>query len=123
LFSNYGSGCLSWFWLDGRLIGIDTAILSGSGGSQGVGFAIPSELARSVMESLVKHGHVTRGYLGIMIQDVTPKLAKDINRHRVKSADDAIRLTENVEDKHTLVRVWENGGSHYVVVDESEHTG
>ncbi len=254
----------------GRLIGINTAILSGSGGNQGIGFAIPSDLARSVMTSLVKYGHVTRGYLGLMIQDLTPVLAKEfdvknltgalvgdvvsngpaqkaglkdgdvivefnnkkvtdsrqlrlevaetapgtrvpvkvlregspenfevtlqtlpgteeiaqhnpgnsndtgtlngvtvgdltpqerqalnvpdsvkgavvtevqpdsgaaeaglkagdvieeINRHPVNSADDAVRLTENTKDKHTLVRVWENGGSHYVVVDESRQTG
>jgi serine protease Do len=256
--------------VDGRLIGINTAILSGSGGSQGVGFAIPSDLAHTVMASLVKYGHVTRGYLGVMIQDVTPTLAKEfklkeptgalvsdvvpngpaakagfkdgdvvldfnskkvvdsrhlkltvgetkpgatvparvwrdgslktlevtikqlpgpeqlaqnntngnrdtgtlqgvavsnlepqmrqefnlpdtvkgavitevkpdsaaaeaglkpgevieeINRHPVKTADDAVRLTESAKDKHTLVRIWENGGSHYVVVDESKQTG
>ena len=63
--------------IEGRLIGINTAILSRSGGSQGVGFAIPSDLARSVMQSLVAYGHVTRGYLGVMIQDVTPALAKE----------------------------------------------
>jgi serine protease Do len=62
---------------DGRLIGINTAILSRSGGNQGIGFAIPINLARDVMQSLVKDGHVTRGYLGIMIQDVTPALAKE----------------------------------------------
>jgi len=256
--------------IDGRLIGINTAILSRSGGSQGVGFAIPSDLARSVMESLVKYGHVTRGYLGVMIQNVTPSLAKEfnlkgtkgalvgdvlpgtpaakagfkdgdvvlqfnhqpvtdsrqlrltvagtrpgtrvpvevwrngttrnlevtikqlpgteqlaqntnnnnqdtgtlngvgvtdlnhqtrqqynlpdtvhgavitevkpdsasaeaglkpgdviqgINHHPVKNAEDAVRLTEHTKNKHTLVRVWEKGGSHYVVVDESHQTG
>jgi serine protease Do len=256
--------------VDGRLIGINTAILSGSGGSQGVGFAVPSDRARTVMESLVKYGHVTRGYLGVMIQDVTPTLAKEfklkeptgalvgdvvpdgpaakagfkdgdvvldfngkavtdsrhlqltvaetkpgsnvpvkvwrdgstktlevtvkqlpgteqlaqnntdnskdtgtlngvgvsnvdpqirqqynlpdtvkgavitevkpdsaaaeaglrpgdvieaINHHPVKNAEDAVRLTEHAKDKHTLVRVWENGGSHYVVVDESNQVG
>src|SRR6267378_2118764 len=62
---------------DGRLIGINTAILSRSGGNQGIGFAIPVNLARDVMTSLVKDGHVTRGYLGVMIQDVTPALAKE----------------------------------------------
>ncbi len=61
--------------IDGRLIGINTAILSHSGGSQGVGLAIPSNLARTIMESLVKYGKVTRGYLGVMIQSVTPDLA------------------------------------------------
>ncbi|HEV2394383.1 MAG TPA: DegQ family serine endoprotease [Verrucomicrobiae bacterium] len=249
---------------DGRLIGINTAILSRSGGNQGIGFAIPSDLARSVMTSLVEYGHVTRGYLGVMIQDVTPSLAKEfnlkqntgalvgdvlpngpaeksglkdgdvvlefngkkvptgrdlkltvaetkpgskvpveiirngstktidvtvgqlpgsqklaqnnsrdtgtlqgvgvsdlnsqarqqfkipetvhgavvtqvqpnsaasqaglktgdviesINRHPVKDAEQAVQLTENAKDKHTLLRVWSDGGSHYVVVDESQ---
>jgi serine protease Do len=62
---------------EGRLIGINTAILSRSGGNQGIGFAIPTNLARDVMESLIKDGRVTRGYLGIMIQDLTPSLAKE----------------------------------------------
>src|SRR6185437_5317032 len=252
--------------IDGRLIGINTAIMSRSGGSQGVGFAIPSNLARTVMESLVKTGHVTRGYLGVRIQNVTPDLAdqfqlkddkgaliadvvpngpaakaglqdgdvviefnkhpvtdsrhlqlevaetapgktvpveilrdgskktldvkvkqlpgdeklasadqqndndtgtlngvevadldqqaheqfnipnnvkgavvtqvdpgsasaeaglkpgdviQEIDRKPVKDADDAVKLTENSDTKRTLVRVWDNGGSHYVVVDES----
>jgi len=62
---------------EGRLIGINTAILSRSGGNQGIGFAIPSDLARDVMGSLIKDGRVTRGYLGVMIQNVTPDLAKE----------------------------------------------
>jgi serine protease Do len=62
---------------DGRLIGINTAIYSRSGGNQGIGFAIPTDLARGVMESLIKYGKVTRGYLGVMIQDVNPPLAKE----------------------------------------------
>ncbi len=253
--------------VEGRLIGVNTAILSRSGGSQGVGFAIPSDLARNVMDSLVKYGKVTRGYLGVWIQNVTPALAKEfkvkesagalvsdvkpdgpagkaglkdgdvivefngksvpdsehlklqvaetkpgttvplkiirdgqsksldvtvkelpgteqlasngtsnssdngtlngvtvsdldaqareqihapadlkgalvtqvdptspaaqaglqqgdviesINHHPVKSAKDAVRLTENAKDKHTLLHVWNNGSSHYVVVDESK---
>jgi len=253
--------------VDGRLIGINTAIYSRSGGNQGIGFAIPSDLARNVMDSLIEYGHVTRGYLGVMIQDVTPALAKEfklkeatgalvgdvvadgpaakagfkdgdvvlnyngkpisdsrhlrlmvgetkpgtrvpvkilrngdsrtlevtvqqlpgteqlaknnapsdndngtlngvtisdldqqtrqelkvpddikgvvitevqpdspsadaglkqgdiieeINRHPVKTADEAVRLTEHTKDKVTLLRIWSNGGSHYVVVDESK---
>jgi len=256
--------------IDGRLLGINTAILSHSGGSQGVGFAIPSDLARMVMVSLIKNGYVDRGYLGIVIQPVTPALAEQfdlktaagalvgdvvaggpadraglkdgdvivsfdnhkitdsrqlqltvaetqpgskvpveilrdgdkmnvdvtvkqlpgtetvaqanspgnndtgtlngvgvgdldsqireqlhvpdtvhgavitqvdptsaaaeaglksgdvietINRHPVKDADDAVRLTAKATTKKTLVRVWENGGSHYVVVDESHNAG
>jgi serine protease Do len=60
----------------GRLVGINTAILSRSGGNQGIGFAIPSNLARDVMSSLVQDGRVTRGYVGVMIQDINPALAK-----------------------------------------------
>ena len=71
---------------DGRLIGINTAILSRSGGNQGIGFAIPMNLARDVMESLVADGKVTRGYLGVMIQDVTPSLAKEFNLKDQKGA-------------------------------------
>ncbi len=255
---------------EGRVIGINTAILSRSGGNQGIGFAIPSDLARHVMDSLIKYGHVTRGYLGLMIQNVTPALAQEfklkeptgalvgqvepkgpaakagfkdgdvvldynhrkitdseslrfrvaetapgstvpveiwrngstrtlevkigklgataqiaqnntnennetgtlngvgvtnldqqtrqqfhvpdtvkgavitevkpgspsaeaglkpgeviesINRHPVKNAEDAVRLTEHAKNNQTLVRVWGDGGSHYVVVDESNHTG
>jgi serine protease Do len=64
---------------DGRLIGINTAIYSRSGGNQGVGFAIPTDLARGVMESLIQYGKVTRGYLGVMIQDMNGPLAKEFN--------------------------------------------
>ncbi|WP_163835199.1 S1C family serine protease [Spartinivicinus ruber] len=59
----------------GDLIGINTAIFSKSGGSQGIGFAIPSEIARDVMLSIVKHGKVIRGWLGIEAQSLTPELA------------------------------------------------
>ncbi len=64
---------------DGRLIGINTAILSRSGGNQGIGFAIPSNLAKDVMTSLVRDGKVTRGYAGMWIQDVTPALAQEFD--------------------------------------------
>jgi serine protease Do len=64
---------------EGRLIGINTAIYSRSGGNQGVGFAIPTDLAKGVMVSLIEHGKVTRGYLGLRPQDVTPLLAKEFN--------------------------------------------
>jgi serine protease Do len=62
---------------EGRLIGINTAILSRSGGYQGIGFAVPVNMARSVMESLITNGKVVRGYLGVGIQDVTPALAQE----------------------------------------------
>jgi serine protease Do len=253
--------------VDGRLVGINTAILSRSGGNQGIGFAIPSNLARYVMESLVKDGRVARGYMGVQIQNITPELAKqfdakakngalvgdvvdhspadkaglkngdiivefngkpvndsrqlklavaqtppgtkapikilrdgstkslqvtltelpgeeklaqnsskdskdtgtlngvevsdinnqvrrelnlpetakgavvtevapdsaaseaglqpgdvilEINRHPITNAEDAVRLTENPKDKTSLLRIWRNGGRHYIVVDESK---
>jgi serine protease Do len=251
---------------EGRLVGINTMIFSRSGGNMGIGFAVPANLARSVMTSLISDGRVTRGYLGAMIQDVTPALAKEfklkensgaligevksgspaskaglqagdivteyngkkvsdsrhfrlrvadtkpgstvamkvlrdgtpkslnvtvrelpgepalvkasttksddgvlndvavgdldaatrkqfdipasvkgavvtqvgpdgaaaeaglkagdvileINRQTVKNADEAVKLTEDVKDKTTLLRVWSNGGSRYVVVDEND---
>jgi serine protease Do len=61
---------------EGRLIGINTAILSRSGGNNGIGFAVPVNLARNVMESLVENGEVIRGYLGVYIQNVTENLAE-----------------------------------------------
>ena len=61
---------------NGELVGINTAIYSQSGGNQGVGFAVPSSMAKPVVESLMKSGKVVRGYLGIGIQEVTPELAK-----------------------------------------------
>jgi len=60
----------------GELIGINTAILShGSGGNEGIGFAVPVNLAREVMDQIMDHGKVNRAYLGIMVQDVTPGIA------------------------------------------------
>ena len=64
---------------EGRLVGICTAILSRSGGNQGVGFAVPIDLARNVMEQILKKGHVVRGYLGVSIQDVSPELRKEFS--------------------------------------------
>ncbi|HEU5351575.1 MAG TPA: DegQ family serine endoprotease [Terracidiphilus sp.] len=63
--------------LRGDLIGINTAILSANGGgNQGIGFAIPINMARNVMDQIVAHGKVVRGYLGVSIQDVNPDLAQ-----------------------------------------------
>lgn len=61
----------------GELIGINTAILSPTGGNLGIGFAVPSNMARSVMEQIAKTGKVVRGYLGVVVQSVTPELAQE----------------------------------------------
>jgi len=58
--------------LEGRVVGINTAIFSRSGGSQGIGFSIPSNMARSVLESILEHGRVVRGWLGVQMRDLTP---------------------------------------------------
>lgn len=60
----------------GQLLGINTAILSGSGGNQGIGFAIPANMAREVMDQLIKSGKVTRGYIGVGVQEVTSALTE-----------------------------------------------
>jgi serine protease DegQ len=61
---------------EGRLIGINTAIYSRSGGSLGIGFAIPASTVRNVMDQITKGGSVVRGYIGVEPQDVTPELAE-----------------------------------------------
>jgi serine protease Do len=63
----------------GELVGINTAIVSTTGGYQGIGFAIPSAMAKTVMDSLIKNGKVIRGWLGVSIQPLTPELAKQFN--------------------------------------------
>ncbi len=69
----------------GELVGINTAILShGSGGNEGIGFAIPINMARSVMSQILDHGKVTRAYLGIMVQDITPGISKAMNLKEMK---------------------------------------
>jgi serine protease Do len=66
--------------IHGNLVGINTAILShGSGGNEGVGFAIPISMAKPVMDQILTHGKVVRGYLGVHIQDFTPEIAKAFN--------------------------------------------
>jgi len=70
--------------VQGRLVGVNTAILSRSGGSQGIGFAIPSDLARNVMEQLTKNGKVRRGQLGITVQKVTSDIASSLKLGEAK---------------------------------------
>jgi serine protease Do len=64
----------------GELVGINTAILSGDGGgNEGIGFAIPANLARNVMDGIRKNGKVTHGFMGILPQELTPEMAKEFN--------------------------------------------
>ena len=66
------------FDLQGRVVGVNTAIVSPSGGSVGIGFAIPADLAESVSQQLIQEGEVTRGYIGAAVQDLTPALAAQL---------------------------------------------
>jgi serine protease Do len=71
----------------GELVGINTAILApGSGGNQGIGFAVPVNLARNVMDEIATNGHVTRTYLGVTVQDVTPALQKAMHLETLNGA-------------------------------------
>jgi len=83
---NRGNSGGPTFNLQGRVIGINTAIYSPNGGSVGIGFAIPSSLAKPVIEQLKEHGKVERGWLGVQIQEVTPELAKSLGLPKAEGA-------------------------------------
>ena len=70
----------------GELVGINTAIVSRSGGYQGIGFAVPSSMAKQVMESLIKYKKVVRGWLGVSIQEITSDLAEEFGVKDLKGA-------------------------------------
>src|SRR5205085_8862741 len=75
---NRGNSGGPTFNLHGQVIGINTGINSPSGGSVGIGFAVPSNTANSVVAQLKEKGHVTRGWLGVSIQSITPAIAKSL---------------------------------------------
>ncbi|MGA8549914.1 MAG: Do family serine endopeptidase [Stellaceae bacterium] len=72
--------------LNGRLIGINTAILAPEGGNVGIGFAVPINMARDVMDQLIRYGEVRRGQIGVAIQDLTPVLARALGTTRTEGA-------------------------------------
>jgi serine protease Do len=78
---------------DGKLVGVNTAILSRSGGSQGIGFAIPTTMAVPLMSTILSHGKVIRGYLGVVIQDISEDIRKALDLSARKGA-----LVARVED-------------------------
>jgi serine protease Do len=89
---NQGNSGGPLFTQDGKVVGMNTAILSPSGGSVGIGFAIPSDTIKSVVAQLEKSGKVTRGYIGVEAQQVTPTMAKAMNL-----GQDAGALIANVQ--------------------------
>ena len=99
----------------GELVGINTAILSRSGGYQGIGFAIPSDMARSIMESLLKDGKVARGWLGVLIQDLKPELAEAFDIDRSEGA----LIADVVDDSPAAKAGFQRGD---VVVEVGGHS-
>src|SRR5579864_4185748 len=83
---NRGNSGGPTFNLDGQVVGINTAIYSPNGGSVGIGFAIPSNVAKHIVAELEAHGKVTRGWLGVQIQQVTPAIAASLGLHGEQGA-------------------------------------
>jgi serine protease Do len=90
---NRGNSGGPLFNMDGEVIGINTAIYSPSGGSIGIGFSIPSDLAKTVVAQLRDYGHARRGWLGVKIQQVTPDIAESMGLNEPSGA-----LVASVED-------------------------
>ena len=87
----------------GELIGINSAIYSRTGGSQGIGFAIPISLAKGVMTQIIEQGHVVRGWLGIEAQDLTPQLAETFGADTTSGVLIAGVLSDGPADKAGLL--------------------
>ncbi len=91
--------------IEGRLIGINTAIFSRTGGNQGIGFAVPANLAHGAMDSIIKNGRVIRGYLGTIIQPLTEELSTAF-----KTKDQSGALVSEVETKGPAAKAGIKGG-------------
>jgi serine protease Do len=83
---NRGNSGGPTFNLEGQVVGINTAIYSPNGGSVGIGFAVPSNVAKTVVAQLEEHGKVSRGWLGVQIQEVTPAIAASLGLHGEQGA-------------------------------------
>jgi serine protease DegQ len=103
--------------VDGNLVGINSAIYSKSGGSMGIGFAIPVSIAKQVMEQITLTGSVTRGWIGIEAQDITPELAESFNLDKAKGSLIAGILRDSPADKAGL-----KAGDILVAINDKEVT-
>jgi len=83
---NRGNSGGPTFNLEGEVIGINTAIYSPNGGSVGIGFAVPSNVAKPIVAQLEEHGKISRGWLGVQIQEVTPAIAASLGLHGEQGA-------------------------------------
>ena len=99
------------FNLEGEVVGINTAIFSPSGGSVGIGFAIPASSAESIIESLKEYGKVTRGWLGVQIQPVTDDIAESLGLKDAKGAivadvtEESPALAAGVKQGDTILKI------------------
>jgi len=91
---NSGNSGGPLFDASGRVVGINTAIYSPSGGNVGIGFAIPAQMARKVAEQIVAHGSVARGHIGVALQEVTPDIADAMG---MKNTDGALIASVDVD--------------------------
>jgi len=101
--------------MKGELIGINTAIFSRTGGSEGVGFAVPVSITRTIAESLIKTGKVVRGWLGVGIQEITPDLAKAFKAKEQKGA-----LVSDVNEQGPALKAGVKRGDVIVEFDGKE---
>jgi serine protease Do len=121
---NKGNSGGPLFNMDGQVIGINTAIYSPSGGSIGIGFSIPANLAKNVVAQLRDFGHARRGWLGVRIQPVTSDIAESLGLHdttgslvagvvpggpaeaaKIQNGDIILKFNGQVKENHTLPRV------------------
>ncbi|TNE36746.1 MAG: Do family serine endopeptidase [Alphaproteobacteria bacterium] len=99
---NQGNSGGPLFDLSGRVIGVNTAIYSPTGGSVGIGFAIPSEVVQEIVAELKDKGEVERGWLGVRVQDVTPEIASSLGLDSDKGALVAAVVEDSPADKAGL---------------------
>ena len=96
----------------GELIGINSQILSPSGGNIGIGFAIPAKMARNVMDSLIAEGRVHRGRMGVTVQSITPELAQSLRLPSIGGA-----LISGVEEGGPAARAGVKRGDVVTAID------
>ena len=96
---NRGNSGGPLFNMDGKVVGINTAIYSPSGGSIGIGFSIPSKLAQNVVNQLRNYGQARRGWLGVRIQQVTPEIAESLGLRGNRGQRQLGQLTEGLHGR------------------------